>query len=117
MFGRKIQPGQLIHADKHGFLVIPEEDEAHLPDACRFMDGNECRTLIPAARASEGASNHHTRSATDTNSDVAGNGFMASHHFPRAVRRPFPHRYDFPCLVPAAPGRPGLDFTSPCYDG
>ena len=25
---RKVQPGQLIHADKHGFLVVPPEDEA-----------------------------------------------------------------------------------------
>lgn len=54
VFGCAVKPGQLIHADKHGFLVIPEEDEAHLPDACRFMDANECRTLIPAARASAG---------------------------------------------------------------
>ncbi len=23
VFGRQIQPGQLIHADKHGFLAIP----------------------------------------------------------------------------------------------
>ena len=28
VFGVRVQPGQLIHADKHGFLVIPEEDEA-----------------------------------------------------------------------------------------
>jgi regulator of RNase E activity RraA len=54
VFGCTVKPGQLIHADKHGFLVIPEEDEAHLPDACRFMDANECRTLIPAARTSAG---------------------------------------------------------------
>ncbi|GAB1452703.1 hypothetical protein MASR2M47_27590 [Draconibacterium sp.] len=24
VFGRKVKPGQLIHADKHGFLVIPD---------------------------------------------------------------------------------------------
>ncbi|MDP4286120.1 MAG: RraA family protein [Bacteroidota bacterium] len=50
VFGRKINPGQLIHADKHGFLVIPDEDQEHLLEATRFMDSNECRTLIPAAR-------------------------------------------------------------------
>jgi regulator of RNase E activity RraA len=54
VFGRKIEPGQLIHADKHGFLVIPEEDQMNLLDAVRFMDANECQTLIPAARSSAG---------------------------------------------------------------
>lgn len=31
VFGRKVQPGQLIHADKHGFIAIPpgEEREHH----------------------------------------------------------------------------------------
>jgi len=54
VFGRKIQPGQLIHADKHGFLVVPPEDEPRLLEAARFMDANECNTLIPAARGSAG---------------------------------------------------------------
>jgi 4-hydroxy-4-methyl-2-oxoglutarate aldolase len=52
VFGRTIEPGQLIHADKHGFLAIPPEDEAGLLEAARFMDANECQTLIPAACAS-----------------------------------------------------------------
>ncbi len=50
VFGRKVQPGQLIHADKHGFLVVPRGDEPRLLDAARFMDANECKTLISAAR-------------------------------------------------------------------
>ena len=50
VFGRTVQPGQLIHADKHGFLAIPPEDEPRLLEAARFMDANECQTLIPAAR-------------------------------------------------------------------
>ena len=54
VFGVKVQPGQLIHADKHGFIVIPEEDEAQLLDAARFMDSNECNTVIAAARSSSG---------------------------------------------------------------
>ncbi len=54
VFGRKIQPGQLIHADKHGFLAIPPEDEPQLLDAARFMDANECETVIPAARGTSG---------------------------------------------------------------
>ncbi len=44
------------HADKHGFLVVPPEDEARLLEAARFMDDNECRTMIAAARASAGKS-------------------------------------------------------------
>jgi len=50
VFGRKIQPGQLIHADKHGFLAIPKGEEKHLLKAALFMDRNECETVIPAAR-------------------------------------------------------------------
>jgi len=56
VFGRKVEPGQLIHADKHGFLAIPFGEEPGLLDAARFMDGNECATLIPAARGSTGCS-------------------------------------------------------------
>ncbi|MFO0922272.1 MAG: RraA family protein [Pirellulales bacterium] len=54
VFGQKIQPGQLIHADKHGFLAVPREDEAQLYEAACFMDGNECDTVIAAARQSAG---------------------------------------------------------------
>ncbi|MDR1283359.1 MAG: RraA family protein [Opitutaceae bacterium] len=56
VFNREIQPGQLIHADKHGFLAVPQADEARLLDAARFMDANECRTVIPASRGSAGQS-------------------------------------------------------------
>jgi len=56
VFGRAVQPGQLIHADKHGFLVIPEEDQEDLLDAARFMDSNECQTMIKTARESAGKS-------------------------------------------------------------
>ncbi|MCK5694498.1 MAG: RraA family protein [Bacteroidales bacterium] len=56
VFGRKILPGQLIHADKHGFLVIPDEDQEELLEASRFMDSNECKTMISAARSSTGKS-------------------------------------------------------------
>ena len=54
VFGRCIQPGQLIHADKHGFLAIPPGEEEHLLEASLFMDRNECETVIPAARAGSG---------------------------------------------------------------
>lgn len=56
IFGTKIQPGALIHADKHGFMVIPEADQAELLDAVRFMDNNECNTVIAAARENSGQS-------------------------------------------------------------
>lgn len=57
VFGRRIEPGQLIHADKHGFLAIPPNDEQRLLEAARFMDSNECQTVIPATRSSTGKSN------------------------------------------------------------
>jgi len=56
VFGAKVKPGQLIHADKHGFLVIPEEDWRGIAEAAAFMDANECNTLIPAARGAAGRS-------------------------------------------------------------
>jgi len=56
VFGCPIMPGQLIHADQHGFLAIPPEDETRLYEAAVFMDQNECNTLIPAARNAAGKS-------------------------------------------------------------
>jgi len=54
VFGCKVKPEQLIHADKHGFLVIPEEDQRDLLEAVDFMDTNECNTVISAARGAAG---------------------------------------------------------------
>lgn len=56
VFGTKILPGQLVHADKHGFLAIPQEDEEKLLEASRFMDSNECQSVIAAARNTSGKS-------------------------------------------------------------
>ncbi len=56
VFGCRVAPGQLIHADKHGFLVIPSEDEKKLLEAALFMDSNECRSVIEAARCTTGLS-------------------------------------------------------------
>ena len=50
VFGRAVRPGDLIHADKHGFLVIAPEEQPALLEAARFMDANECRTVIAATR-------------------------------------------------------------------
>jgi regulator of RNase E activity RraA len=54
VFGRKISPGSLIHADKHGFIVIDPDEAPALLDAARFMDANECDTVIPASRDASG---------------------------------------------------------------
>ena len=54
VFGRKVLPGDLIHADKHGFIVIAPEEQSGLLEAAQFMDANECNTIIPAARDAAG---------------------------------------------------------------
>ena len=56
VFGTKVCPGQLIHADKHGFIAIPPGDEKGLLDAAVKMDINECDTVIAAAREAHGKS-------------------------------------------------------------
>lgn len=66
VFGRRVQPGQLIHADKHGFLVVPSEDEAGLLEAARFMDANECQTVIAAARSTAGLTIEEARQQIET---------------------------------------------------
>ena len=65
VFGCPVRPGDLIHADKHGFLVVPPEDQAGLLEAVRFMDSNECETLIRAARESAGRTIGETLAAMD----------------------------------------------------
>ena len=66
VFGRTVKPGDLIHADKHGFIVLPGEDQVQLLEAARFMDSNECRTMIAAARNSCGLSTEQTLKTIDT---------------------------------------------------
>lgn len=56
VFGQTVRPGQLIHADKHGFMAFEPEDEPRLLEAARFMDSNECQHVIEAARSSAGLS-------------------------------------------------------------
>jgi regulator of RNase E activity RraA len=56
VFGTKIGPGDLIHADKHGFMSVTPEEQPRLLEATRFMDALECETLLPAARGSAGHS-------------------------------------------------------------
>ena len=54
VFGQRIEPGQLIHADQHGFLAMTSEEEAQILEAARFMDSNECTTVIRSARDCHG---------------------------------------------------------------
>ncbi len=66
VFGRRIRPRQLIHADKHGFLVIPEADQKELLNAARFMDSNECKNLISIARSGTGKSTKEIIASLET---------------------------------------------------
>lgn len=79
VFGQTIRPGQLVHADKHGFLAIPEADEAKLLESSLFMDNNECNTVIAAAKGAAGCSNEEilkriNQAAQDFGSAVRGKG-------------------------------------------
>jgi len=53
VFGTKVNPGQLISADKHGFIAIPLGEEPQLLKAAIQMDINECETLISSANKQE----------------------------------------------------------------
>lgn len=66
IFGQKVRPGDLIHADKHGFMAITGEEEAGLLEAARFMDANECETVIPAARGTSGRSSEEILDSLST---------------------------------------------------
>lgn len=56
VFGQRVSPGQLIHADQHGFMALTREEEGKILEAARFMDSNECATVIRAARDCHGRS-------------------------------------------------------------
>ncbi len=50
-------------------LVIPSQDQAQLLEAARFMDSNECQTMIAAARNVSGQTAEETLQAIDTACD------------------------------------------------
>lgn len=56
MYGTTIKPGMLVHADKYGFIAIPENETKYLAEAARFCDTIECQTTIVAGREREGLS-------------------------------------------------------------
>ena len=82
VFGRVIKPGQFIHADKHGFLAVLEDEEKELLEAARFMDSNECKTMIASARSSWGKSVHQILTDFDE----------ASKRFGKATKEKFDNR-------------------------
>jgi regulator of RNase E activity RraA len=49
--GMTVKPGDLIHADCHGALVIPKEAEAELAGACRRVTKAELFVLEPCRKA------------------------------------------------------------------
>lgn len=65
VFGRSVHPDDLIHADKHGFIAVSPEEQPGLLDAARFMDANECSTVIAAARDAAGRSADEICAALD----------------------------------------------------
>ena len=85
VFGRKVRPGDLIHADKHGFLAIPPEDQERLFEAASAMDAHECATLIAKARSPAGASIQEMLAQLDA----------AAAEFSKAVRIQFPRQGEF----------------------
>ena len=56
VFGTRVRPGDLIHADKHGFIIIPHAQQEHILEATRFMDAGECESVIPSGRDTTGKS-------------------------------------------------------------
>lgn len=77
VFGRKVKPRQLIHADKHGFLAIPFGEEKHLLAAAAFMDANECNTMIATARDTAGKSTEEILAAMDSAAREFGENVQA----------------------------------------
>ena len=65
VFGVKVKPDRLIHADKHGFLVIPDEDQESLLEAAVFMDQNECNTFLTASREAAGKTTEENLAAIE----------------------------------------------------
>lgn len=48
VFGLRVRPGDLIHADRHGAVIVPPELVRALPDAAREVAAREARILAVA---------------------------------------------------------------------
>lgn len=68
VFGVTVRPGQLVHADKHGFLAVPEEDEGRLLDATEFMDLLERKhTIVPGKEGAGSSVDSITKAMAEAN--------------------------------------------------
>ena len=56
IFGAKIKPGLVVHADRYGFVAMLEEETEHLLESIQFLDSNECNNMIPMLRETQGKS-------------------------------------------------------------
>ena len=81
VFGTPVEPGMLIHADKHGFLAVPSEETPQLLDAARAMDTFECQTMIAAARNCTGKYSREILEQLDAACDEFGR--LVAEKFPR----------------------------------
>lgn len=54
VFGTRVKPGDLLHADKHGFMAFDADETKDLLEAIRFMDANECDQLLSLSRTAAG---------------------------------------------------------------
>jgi len=52
--GFKALARRLCVGHAHGFIVIAPDEQSGILEAARFMDANECETVIPAARDAAG---------------------------------------------------------------
>lgn len=66
VFGCAVQPRQLIHADKHGFLAVPREDEPRLLDATSSLDIAEKQILQAARQTNDTNKNEYLRRIEDS---------------------------------------------------
>ena len=56
IFGAKVKPGMVVHADTYGFVTMLEEETEHLLESVQFSDSNECNHMLPVIRESQGKS-------------------------------------------------------------
>jgi 4-hydroxy-4-methyl-2-oxoglutarate aldolase len=52
VFGMRVHPGDLIHADRHGAVVIPAEIAARVPDAAADVERGE-KAILEACESSD----------------------------------------------------------------
>ena len=54
VFGTRVKAGDLLHADQHGFTIVPRDAQKRLLETARFMDDHECDSLIHVSRGAAG---------------------------------------------------------------